>query len=375
MALNSPDPISKLLRPIGAVLVNGAALDARLVLEEFDVEQNAYFSADTFNAKLVLARLPAAYDAAFWGSTDSIEFELRIGYADAAGATIGGMTSLIAGRIDAVDIDWRGGCVNLNGRDHTADLIETKITEKYPNLTASQIATKLAGAHGLTAKVTSTSTQVGQYYKDEHAQLESETTEWDLLTFLAQTEPDFVVYVTGKTLYFGPKPKESDEAFELKYQPPGPASPRKGNFENLTTSRTLTLAKDITVYVRSWNMKQSDGFTVKAQAVGANKLRGGTTKVKGQEFYFQAGNMTKDQALRYAHSKLAELTQHERVITGEMPGDPALTMLVPVRLSGTGTSWDQIYFPDTLHHSLNARDGYRLRVRAKNHSPQSTTGV
>jgi hypothetical protein len=43
-----------------------------------------------------------------------------------------------------------------------------------------------------------------------------------------------------------------------------------------------------------------------------------------------------------------------------------------VQLIGTNTAWDQFYYPDTVTRRLSVEEGYRMELRAKNHSTQST---
>ena len=53
-------------------------------------------------------------------------------------------TALFSGRVDDVSLEYGKRLVRLRGRDRTAELIEAKTTEKWPNRTSSEIATMLA---------------------------------------------------------------------------------------------------------------------------------------------------------------------------------------------------------------------------------------
>jgi hypothetical protein len=60
----------------------------------------------------------------------------------------------------------------------------------------------------------------------------------------------------------------------------------------------------------------------------------------------------------------------ERVINAELAGDDTLTIRTPIQLVGTGTSFDQMYYPDTITRSISF-ESFKMRVRAKNHSTES----
>ncbi len=159
------------------------------------------------------------------------------------------------------------GVIRAEGRDLTAALIEARTQETFANRTASEIAQLFAGRHNLAAEVTETRTPVGRYYQDEHDritldQFSRATTEWDLLVFLAQQE-GFDVFVSGTTLYFQP-PAGADVALTL--------SP--DTVLDLRLERSLTLARDIEVTVKSWNSRQQSAFTQTARARGRGQGAG-----------------------------------------------------------------------------------------------------
>jgi hypothetical protein len=54
-----------------------------------------------------------------------------------------------------------------------------------------------------------------------------------------------------------------------------------------------------------------------------------------------------------------------------MPGELALTPRQPIRLEGTGTSFDQIYWIDEITRSIDVATGFTQRLRARNSSTGS----
>jgi phage protein D len=201
--------------------------------------------------------------------------------------------------------------------------------------------------------------------------LTQEQTEWDLLVYLAQQE-GFDAWVSGTTLHFQPPPVATAPPYLLLWSEPGDGT-FASNAIDLKLQLSQTLAKDIDVVVRTWNQKQQQPFTAHAKRTGSdkNQRRGG----KGQLFSFNRPNLSRDQAQRLADSILEDLSRHEKVITASLPGDNLMTTRTMICLAGTGTAWDQFYYPDTIHRRLSRDDGYRMDVRAKNHSTESTVAL
>jgi phage protein D len=55
-----------------------------------------------------------------------------------------------------------------------------------------------------------------------------------------------------------------------------------------------------------------------------------------------------------------------------IPGDNDLDTTSLIQLSGTGTAFDQVYFPDSITRRLSFDGGYEMTIEAKNHAPDST---
>jgi phage protein D len=265
--------------------------------------------------------------------------------------------------------------VELSGRDLTSLLIDTKTTEKWTNQTSSQIATTLATRHGLTPVVTDTTTKVGKYYEIDHIRLTDKRSEWDLLTWLAREE-QFVVFVRGQSLYFQPKPDPTQTTpYVLRWTPPSSdsASPQF-NGMSVKFRRSLTLARDIIVTVHSWNMKNAQGFSQTVHATH-NKFTvlAGAPQPTGdaQVFSYTIPGLSPEQALERAQKILAELTQHEMNLDARLPADNLLDVDGIVLVQGTGTAFDQAYYPDSIKRSMSKSEGYVMHIHAKNHSPES----
>ena len=124
------------------------------------------------------------------------------------------------------------------------------------------------------------------------------------------------------------------------------------------------------VKVQSWNQKQQRSFTVTYKVSQAFKSQ--RTGGQSQVYSFVVPNLSRDEAMKWAQARAEEITRNERVLTASLPGDNTLTTRSMVQLVGTGTAWDQNYYPDAVTRHISVAEGYRMELRAKNHSTQST---
>ena len=350
-ALNSIAP-GIVRRPRPLVSLNGSPLSGVI---EVEVTNASHFVADSFRVTLASQVNPPSY----WSTGAFDEVSVSIGFENEAALP------LITGQVDDIDYSPISRTITLSGRDLSAPMIDTKTAEKFQNRTSSQIASALALRHGLDSEVQMTTTPAGTYYSIDHTVLTQEQSEWDLLVFLAEQE-GFDVWVAGKTLFFQPSPVPTSEPYLIEWSDIGDTP--QSNADRLNLSRSETLAKDIEVQVKSFHQKTQEAVMGEARAFGAKSPRKG----KAQLYTFRRPNLGKDQAQNLAESYLADLTRHEMKLDASLPGDNKLSTRTLIQLVGTGTAWDQLYYPDSVTRRLSFTEGYRMEVRAKNHSTQST---
>ncbi len=376
-------PESSVRRPRARLLANGQALTG---LYECGVQANNALKADRWDAHLAL-RADPGFDAAWWGVQKDLTIEIQMQLLPPGNpeGDYGPWTSLIVGKVDDLHLDICQGAVHLTGRDLVAVFIDTKIQQAFPNQTTSDILTTLAAGHGMKADVTPTSTPVGSYYKSEHDKLtlgnfSKTTTEWDLICYLVRQEGQDV-WVDAAGLHTRPAADPATSttaAFPIVYVLPGtPAYGTLNVAEDVQLERSLTIAKDIRVTVKSWNAKSKTATTRTVDGKGSEVAKGKGEASAGspQTHVFVIPNLTPDAALRYAQNQARILSQLERVVTVRMPGELTLTPRDLVSLTGTGTSWDQTYFVDTLERRLSWSSGFEQTVRLKNSSPRTETTV
>ncbi len=360
--------ISTARRPRGIVKVNGEVIKG---WESWEIDNNSYYQADSFRVTFALSSLPPERKAAWWSAQSSITIEILAGFPnDPENFSESELTSLIYGRADDVTIDFVATKIEASGRDMSSVFIDAKTTEKFQNLTASQIVTTLAQRRGLMAVVSSTSIKAGKYYEIDHARLTSEQSEWDLLTWLAHEE-NFVVYMKGKELHFEPKPGANSTPYVLQWEPQtGNNGHPVFNGKTLSFSHNLTLAKDVIVTVKSWNAKTGKAISKTIRAThNKNTVLAGAAQPTGdaQTYSYTIPGLTPEQALQKAQSLLREITQHEVKLSATMPADNILSVTSVIKVNGTGTNFDQIYYPDSIIRSMSITEGYGMSISAKNH--------
>ena len=356
MALPSSNIALPCRSPRLRILANGSELNGVI---DAEVISNNYYAADRFNASLAVTADPST-GISFWAAASDICLDIQFSLDN--GSTF---TSLIQGPVDSVVIDAVSGLAHLNGRDLSAVLIEARTQETFANRTASEIATLLAERHNLLPQVSPTTTPVGRYYQSQHDritldQFSHATTEWDLLVFLAQQE-GFDVFAQGTSLYFQPAIQQTSR----------PTLLCPTDLTGLRLERSLTLARDIEVSVKSWNSYQNSAFIECAYATMISN--DGITGLTGsaQRYIFVQPNLTSDGARKLAQRKLAELTQHERMLELTMPGELTLTPRNMIALGGTGSDFDQSYYIDSIERRIRYDGGFVQRIRAKNSSPRT----
>lgn len=349
--------------PRSIVTVNGGPMP----FVSWEVNNNGYYQADTFTVRFVLNTAQVAW----WSQQTSLDVIIYDGFPpDPENFSISNLGLRIMGRADSVEVDPVRKTVHVTGRDYTSKLIDTKVAPPSQNATASDVVKTYAAAYGLGYSVTPTTTKIGTYYQFDHVSMKLEKSAWDILCYLARQE-QFIVYVSGKTLHFGPLPDiKTAKVLTLDDSSRVTTSPTP----QLLFTRNLTLSKGIIVYVRSWNHHQPKGFTVSARSHRSkDKVLKKNQPLTGEEqvYTYTIPNLSVDDAQQKANSYLASISQHEvRFSADDMPGDPALDPFQPVQWRYNGTTFAQTYYLESIVRSFDF-NGYKMGLRGKNHSVET----
>lgn len=325
---------------------------------EWEVENNAFSAADTFRVSLAVAGLPDNRTEDWFASQQEINVEIFAGFpTDPERFGAGELTSLIYGLTDEVEFDPVARVIHLSGRDLTAKMIDTRNTHLWLNKVSSTVATDLAKKYGLNAVVTQTESKIGKYYDHVNANIQREHSDWDLLTWLARREK-YVVYVSGHDLHFGPKADAvTAEPYILQWQD----SPFAFNGTSLNFSRSLNLARGVQVTVKSFH--QRHGTLSRSYPASMNG--------NAQQYNYNIPNLHSEQAYQRAKALHAEIAQHEVQLSAALPADNELTVANVISVVGTGTAYDQKYYPDAIVRRMSPDGGYTMNISGKNHSPQT----
>lgn len=357
--------------------INGERLDGWI---DWEVNNNTHQMSDTFRVVYNLSQLPVQFGADWWASQATITAEVFAGFPpDPLNFSDSNLPpSWIYGNVDEIDYDPVQTQVTITGRDLTALLIDTKTTEQWRNKTSSQIAQILADRHGFVQPankadaIVPTSVEAGAYYKQDTIHTNDQRSEWDLLTYLARKE-EYVVYVSGRTLYFKPKPDPASVVpYVIEWTPAKAADTPHFDGVDLKFSRNLTVAKGVIVIAYSTIHKA--GVALKAVYPKNSKpTTAGTSGTSKQVYTFNLTNKTQQQLDEFVANKHREITRHEMKLSASLLGDDYLTNQSVIRVAGTGSQFDQTYFPDEVIRRMSLTDGYSMSVTAKNHNTDTET--
>jgi phage protein D len=354
-------------QPRGIVRLNDTAVAGWI---DWTVSSNTFYEADTFRVSYAASLLPEANNANWFSAQKELFVEILAGFpTDADNPDPSELASLIYGRVDEIEFDPVERFITLTGRDVTAAFIDSKITDQYVNQTSSQIIQTLVAKHaGLEAVVTATKTKAGTYYQKDQVQLQASRSEWDLMAYLARKEA-FVVYVQGKQVFFQADPTDESDPFDIVWQPPNDVVGYPvANVSQLTFSRSLTVAKGITVTARSPNRKTGKP-TVQSYPSNPKAIQAGKASPFGdvQTFYF---NMSADhsptEVESFAKAQYDAIVSHEMKMRARMPADTALSTKRPIRVQGTDTAYDQIYYARQVVREMSLDQGFEMTIDAQN---------
>lgn len=322
------------------LIANGLLMDGVIAA---GVRSTRYFGADCFDLTLALGS-----DGPFWSDEPSIDIDLRVRQ-----DTSSSYVSLIKGRVDLVHVNTIARVVQIEGRDYSAGLIDSVLSESFSNRTASEIATLLAQRHNLQPLVAPTSTIVGRYYQSgyETVLLDNfcgRASEWDLLSYLAQHE-GYELFVCGTDLHFTPasNPTIFDEVLSTE------------DVMELRLERMLPFAGDVEVIVKTWNSREHSSDVQTARRAGS--AGNGTSP---RRYVVVQPNLRSDAAQQLAQRRLAELCAHGSTIDLVMPGELSLMPRSVIMLTGTGTTFDQAYRIDLVDRRMSSKSGFTQRIRA-----------
>lgn len=371
MDMNDPIVIPNARQISGRCLLNGIEVP----FVSFDVDENAMNAADTFSLTLASSALPKDMGLMqWWAEQTKITVTLFASITTAKGKD---EKQLIVGHVDSMHYHPGRFEITLDGRDFTGLMIDYKSAgESYKNYTPSQIATMIAEGHGLNPVVTPFNKwRFGEFMNSDVAHLTGEQTDWDLLCNIAGFI-NYRVYVDGYDLHFEPMPADPTEKtadqYVIRYVPKDTlAYPQANVSDDLEFNRALSITKGLVVEVMSWQVrkKSQKQFTASFPTKGSTSAKPGTARAKTQVYRIVRQGLTPQAAASLAQSMYQQISKHEMKMSCSTAGDNILNSKMMIRVEGTNSPFDQLYYCDSIRRSVSWGSGYTMAIQAKNRSP------
>lgn len=330
------------------------------------------YVASTYMVTVPLNSQPSPVDFNYWALAGELTVKIYIGFPlDANNYGTGDLDLMIAGDCTDFEIDPLSGNVTLHGRDLSSRLIDKKITKTFGNFTTSQVVQQFANDNQLTPNVTPTKNKIGNVFQNQQMLISNNSTQWDLIMLMARLD-GYYAYVDGETLIYEPAPVAGDvkNPFILQYAPPTASNPSPAfNGMHFTLSRTMALASDVQVVVKiPFNAKTGKAFSFTASSSHRDKGFKFIPKGKVKRYVHVLSGLTPEQATQRAFSLLESLISHEVRLHAFVPGSNLLKRDSLIKVTGTGSDFDQIYYPDEVVRRISPDEGYTMQLIAKNRS-------
>lgn len=319
--------------------------------------------ADTYTINIPLNDQPKPINRDYFAGNQDILVKIYIGYPPNPDTfTTNDLDLLMVGTADVYHDDLCSNIISINGRDLTSRFIDSQLSQAFPNQTSSNIVITLANAQGLTPQVTPTKAIVGSFYYNQQTLLSNQSSQWDLITFLAQQE-GFVCFVQGETLVFEKKPIAPSNPYLITYTPSTVNSPIPySNVDMLEIITNTNIASNVQVTVRvPYDVKTGTAFST---TVSSQKKKGSGKNKK--KFVYRKPGLSPQQANQLAAQLLNQHISQGIAISVRLPGDNLLKKDSVIQLNGTGTAYDQLYYPDEIHRSISLDHGYKMYCYARN---------
>lgn len=352
--------------PRGIVLINGISVK----FINIEIVNTTFYMSDTFNIELPISGQPDSFNLNFLSNTSNMRVQIYIGFPNNPSSfDTTDLDLVFVGNVDYLTVDPLEKSVTISGRDLSSLFIDNKTYEVFSNKRSSDVARSFAQQYGLNPVVTTTQSLIGTFNIYQTTLLMRETTQWDLLCFLAQQE-NFVVFVQNNDLIFAPRLTQSQNPYLIQYQQPTANNASVNIYAtDLKLSRSLSLANGVTVKVRvPYNAATGNAFTIPVRAQNANSV----SQLEMIYQYTMPG-LSPQQALQRANQILKDTIIHQVKLEITLPGDNLINKNGLIRLTGTGTSFDQDYYPDHIVKRLGYDSGgYTMSIVAKNQAADTT---
>ncbi|CQD73608.1 Phage protein D [Yersinia enterocolitica] len=145
--------------------------------------------------------------------------------------------------------------------------------------------------------------------------------------------------------------------------------PQCNTSDDLSFSRALTISKGITVEVLSWNSKRKNQQFMASFPKYTKGITPGAAVAKTNVYRVIRNGLTPETAMQLAQSIYRTIVDQEMKFSCSTAGDNFLTPQTMVRIEGTSSPFDQLYYCESVRRTLSWDTGYTMTVSGKNRSP------
>ena len=268
------------------------------------------------------------------------------------------------GEITALEPEFtqEGIILTIRGYDRSHRLNRIRKAVTFQQMSASDIAKKIASTHSLTPKVEATGP------KPKFTQQNNET-DWEFLWRLGSMN-DYEVVVEGRELHFRPAGGKAGAAVELSW---ADSRPMLVSLRPRVTG--VQQVKD--VEIRSWDYAQKKEIVSKAAVneIGSkigmqrtkvvNAFGGGTLTVAA------APVTTKEEADKLARAFASQLAHAFIEADGTCEGDPRIVPGAKLKIAGIGRRFAGEYVVSKATHDFKGGSGYFSKFVVSGRAPRS----
>lgn len=357
----SQEQVGELRKPRAVVKINNK--DVKFI--ELEITSGSPYTADTYFIEIPLYDQPDGIDFEYFSVTEKFLIQVYMGFPkDADSFNINDLSLMIEGESNDVEIDPSQGTVSISGRDLSSRLIDSKVTQSFSNITASELASLFAQQNGLKEEITPTTQILGNFLQTAQNYTANNTTQWDMLVNAAINE-EFIVYVRGDTLVFKPITVNDDNAipYILNYIPKSVDNIipvfDKGTKINFFKNNIVSGNVHVTVKV-PYSTYTGKAFHVRLKAKSKN-----SDAETIRKYVYSLPGLTNQQAEQKAKQLLNNLVIHSMRFSAQLIGDIVLAKDMLIKIVGTKTDFDQIYYIDSIVRRMTIND-FSMFVTAKN---------
>jgi phage protein D len=268
-------------------------------------------------------------------------------------STRGEQATLLTGTALKIMPSFIKRTISVSGQDQSSALHQMKVSQKFQNMTGSQIVQQLAAQAGLSVQADSSALMAGKIVNTDYARLADNVSIAQVIHKLAEFD-GARWFVQNGTLFYQLQDNPQG-TYTLNYVPPTPGNPMQSDCLELNfTINVLALGGGM-VTVKSWHPRQAQAF--QGQATFGNG--GGNTN-----YTFHVPNLMQDHAQQHAQSKANEIGMNAVTVYARVVGDPTINVAMDLQVNGTGTSLDSTYSFDSITHEFGM-GGHTMHLGAR----------